>query len=160
MVDTTESTPKKTRKPRKPKAVRPITMYVGTTGEKVVAHDPARLFEERLRDSEDSVVRSLKELINGPDENAAVTAATKIFAYLEEKDTPGRLREKLEPLRTEALDCLLSLSAGAAKSTAQAQANACLLKIMVQKAPAAWPPNTEIQEWQQRFARAANLASV
>jgi hypothetical protein len=149
--------PKRTRKPKPP---RPIEIYVGTEGEKVVVNDPVRLFEQRLKNSEDDVVKSLRSLVNGPDENAAVTAATKIFSHLEDSDTPGGLKAKLEPLRSEALDCLLSISAEANKSTAQAQANACLLKIMVQKAPAAWPPDTEKQEWKERFARAVSLASV
>jgi hypothetical protein len=152
-----QSIPKK--RVRKPKAPAPLTI-VDAAGQTMVLNDPERMFEDQLRATEDDVVRSLAKLLTGPDATAAVTAATKIFAHLEDSDTPQRLRDKLMPLREEAFQCLKEISTGDAKATAVAQANACLLRVMVQKAPAIWPPNTEEPQWKERFSKAVSLASV
>jgi hypothetical protein len=160
-VDTTPVEPAKStaKKARKKKAPAPLTLIDGT-GEVHQFFTPEQNFEHLLKENEDQVVQSLKDLLAGDDENAACTAATKIFEFLEDDKTHAALREKLGAIRESALDCLLRLSNGASKATAQAQANARLLKVMVAKAPAVWPPDTSKPEWKQRFARALELAAT
>jgi hypothetical protein len=134
-------------------------------GTATTLHAPEKIFGDVLQESEEEVLKAMRQLIemspdDGKDETAKVTAATKVLDLLADKLTAGRLLARLEPLRHPAVEALREVVTAGKVSSARANAGSYLLKAIRSAAPSVWPPDTALPAWQERMAKANIMCAL
>lgn len=150
--------PKPKRRRNRPAPV--IIVADGMGGGEVVQLSAPDEFAEALKASEQQVLESLGDLVDDQNENAATTACIRLLDVIQDKSTPGQLRDKLLKHRMSAFRRLVSIATDGLVAAARSNAASYCVKLQKTHAPAAWPPNVNAPEFQTRLTQAEAMCKL
>lgn len=151
-----------TDKPKR-KRNRPAPIVIvsdGMGGGETIRLEAPDEFAEALKASERQVLESLGDLIDDTNENAATTACIRLLDVIQDKTTPGGLRDKLMKHRMAAFHRLVSIATSGQVAAARSNAASYCVKLQKTHAPAAWPPNVNEPEFRNRLSKAEEMCTL